>query len=59
MSKMGDLFIEVEELNAKGFDAGAISNFTGMPLHWILDVLKNLEYNDEEFSEIEDCDSKT
>lgn len=58
MSKMGDLLIEIEELSVKGFEPTAISNFTGMPLHWVLDVLKNLEYNDEEFSEDEDCNSK-
>lgn len=58
MSKMGDLMIEIEELMAQGFDATDISNFTGMPLYWVLDVLKNLEYNDEEFCESEDCNSK-
>jgi hypothetical protein len=58
MSKMGDLMIEIEELNLQGFDATEISNFTGMPLYWVLDVLKNLEYNDEEFEEIDNCHTK-
>lgn len=58
MSKMGDLMIEIEELSSQGFDATDISNFTGMPLYWVLDVLTNLEYNDEEFSEGENSNSK-
>jgi len=59
MSKMGDLMIEIEEMSAKGFEPTAISDFTGMPLYWVLDVLKNLEYNDEEFEEIDNCHTKT
>ena len=59
MSKMGDLIIEIEEMSVSGFTPSAISDFTGMPLYWVLDVLKNLEYNDEEFSEVENCHTKT
>ncbi len=54
MSKMGDLLIQIEELYASGYDAQAISSFTGMPLDWILDYLD--KFDDQEYNDCMDGD---
>lgn len=46
MSRMGDLLIEIEELDASGYTAEEIAKTINMPLEFVLDAIGELEYND-------------
>ena len=41
MSKMSDLFIEIQELLMDEMSVDEIANRTGMPVAWILEVKRN------------------
>ena len=42
MSKMKDLYIDIEEMLMDEMSVDEIANRTGMPVAWILEVKRNL-----------------
>jgi hypothetical protein len=46
MSKMADLLIEIEELDAKGYNITNIADMIGVPVQFVLDALGEIQYND-------------
>ena len=57
MSKMADLYLDIEEMLDKGTHPATISAVLDVPVIFVYDVIESLEGHSEEFSPFETINS--